>query len=263
MPVNPVRPADKGSGSKPVAGIILAAGCGSRMGTTKQLLPFEHTTLLGRVIDTARAAMLDTLILVLGSEAGRVRQSLGLTRLPLTHPDLNRSNLAHSGLTYSNFTDPDLTDANLTHPDLNHPNLTRPDMNGIHVVENPDWPKGQSFSVAAGLKALSPDTGGALFLLGDQPLVTVRTINRLVSVFQTSDHWIVAPCHKGQRGNPVLVAGVLFDRLKHPAGDAGARVLFDEFKHRMLCLDVDDPGILMDVDTPEDYAALVRDPKGG
>jgi len=233
MPVNPVRPADKGSGSKPVAGIILAAGCGSRMGTTKQLLPFEHTTLLGRVIATARAAMLDTLILVLGSEAGRVRQSLGLTRLPLTHPDLT------------------------------HRNLTHPDMTGIHVVENPDWPQGQSFSVAAGLKALPPDTGGALFLLGDQPLVTVRTINRLVSVFQTTGHWIVAPYHKGQRGNPVLVAGALFDRLKHPAGDAGARVLFDEFKHRMLCLDVGDPGILMDVDTPEDYAALVRDPKGG
>lgn len=204
--------------SKPVAGIILAAGRGSRMGKAKQLLPFEHTTLLGRVIATATAAMLDTIILVLGSEAGRVRNSL---------------------------------------------DLTHPDMTGIHVIENPDWPKGQSFSVAAGLKALPPDTGGALFLLGDQPLVTVRTINRLVSVFQTTDHWIVAPCHKGKRGNPVLVAAPLFDRLKHPAGDAGARVLFDEFKHRMLCLDVDDPGILMDVDTPGDYAALVRGGKGG
>lgn len=211
-------PVNMESGRKPVAGIILAAGCGSRMGTAKQLLPFEHTTLLGRVIDTAKAATLDAVILVLGFEADRIRHCL-----ETTHPDLT----------------------------------------GIRVVENPDWQNGQSFSVAAGLSALTPETGGALFLLGDQPLVTVRTINRLISVFQTTGHWIVAPCHNGQRGNPVLVAAPLFDRLKHPAGDAGARVLFEAFKHRMHCLDVDDPGILMDVDTPQDYADLVRDPKSG
>ena len=223
---------------KKVAGIILAAGCGSRMGTVKQLLPFENTTILGRVIGTARASLLDDIVLVLGSEAGRVRHSLDLP-----HPDLT-----HSDLTY---------------PDLTHSDLKYPDMTGIHVVENLDWHKGQSFSVAAGIKALPPDTGGALFLLGDQPLVMGQTINRLVSVFQTADHWIVAPCHNGQRGTPVLVAAPLFDRLIHPAKDAGARVLFDEFRHRMYCLDVDDPGILRDVDTPADYAALFRNRNSG
>ncbi|MFU8770571.1 MAG: nucleotidyltransferase family protein [Desulfotignum sp.] len=211
-------PANKASGRKPVAGIILAAGRGSRMGTAKQLLPFEHTTLLGRVVDTAKAAKLDAVILVLGFEADQIRHCLETT----------------------------------------HPELT-----GIRVVENPDWQNGQSFSVAAGLAVLPPDTGGVLFLLGDQPLVTVRTINNLVSAFQTTDQWIVVPRFQGKRGNPVLVAAPLFDRLKQPAGDAGARVLFNEFKFRICYLDVDDPGILMDVDTPQEYADLVRDQKSG
>ncbi|HSL62672.1 MAG TPA: nucleotidyltransferase family protein, partial [Desulfotignum sp.] len=210
MAVNTMGFADIQSRIKPVAGIILAAGCGSRMGRAKQLLPFEQTTLLGRVIDTAKAAMLDALILVLGFEADRIRPWL---------------------------------------------ETTYPDLTGIRVVENPDWQNGQSFSVAAGLAALTPDTGGALFLLADLPLVTVRTINNLVSAFQTTDQWIVVPRFQGKRGNPVLVAAPLFERLKQPAGDAGARVLFDEFKLRLRYLDVDDPGILMDVDTPEDYAA--------
>jgi molybdenum cofactor cytidylyltransferase len=196
---------------KPVAGIILAAGCGSRMGTTKQLLPFENTTILGRVIATAKASMLDHIILVLGFEVGRIRRCL----------------------------------------DLTHPGMT-----GIHVIENPDWNKGQSFSVAAGLKALPEDFGGALFILGDQPLVMARTINSLVTAFQTTDHWILVPRFQGKRGNPVLVAKPLFSHLACPAGDAGARVLFKEFAHRMQRIAVADPGILKDVDTPEDYRKL-------
>jgi molybdenum cofactor cytidylyltransferase len=212
-----------GRRQKKVAGIILAAGCGSRMGKAKQLLPLGHTTLLGRVVTTARAGGLDAILLVLGFEAEEIRHALGLTG----------------------------------------PNQTCPDRTGIQVIDNPDWQKGQSFSVAAGLSALPPDMDGVLFLLGDQPLVTARTIHQLVSAFQNTDYWILAPCFKGRRGNPVLVASPLFDRLRHPVGDAGARVLFEEFRHRMHSLEVDDPGILRDVDTPEDYADLVRERKGG
>ncbi|MDT8378091.1 MAG: nucleotidyltransferase family protein [Desulfotignum sp.] len=223
---------------KKVAGIILAAGCGSRMGKAKQLLPFGHTTLLGRVVTTARAAGLDAILLVLGFEAEQIRHALGLTCPNQTHP-------------------------NQTHPNQTCPNQTCPGRIAIQVIDNPDWQKGQSFSVAAGLSALPPDMDGVLFLLGDQPLVTARTLHQLVSAFQITDYWILAPCFKGRRGNPVLVASPLFDRLRHPVGDAGARVLFEEFRCRMHCLEVDDPGILRDVDTPEDYADLVRERKGG
>ncbi|MFN2358739.1 MAG: NTP transferase domain-containing protein [Desulfotignum sp.] len=194
------------SNQKPVAGIILAAGCGSRMGTTKQLLPLGNTTILGRVIAIAKASMLDDIVLVLGFAAGSIRAAL--------------------------------------------------DLDGIRVVENPDWEKGQSFSLAAGLSTLSGHTAGALFLLGDQPLVSVHTINQLVSAFQATDHWILVPRFKGKRGNPVLVANPLFFHLTCPAGDAGARILFQEYKTRTQSVAVADAGILKDVDTPADYRDL-------
>ncbi len=192
---------------KRVAGIVLAAGRGARMGAAKQLLPLDNTTILGRVIETVRASTLGDILLVLGYRATSIRAVLNL--------------------------------------------------DGVRVVENPDWEKGQSFSLKAGLQALSDATDGALFLLGDQPLVSVNTINCLVSAFQTTDSWILAPHFKGRRGNPVLVGKPLFSRLAALTGDTGARVLFEEFKSRRQSIAVDDAGILTDIDTPADYQALL------
>ncbi len=242
-----------GGRRKKVAGIILAAGCGSRMGKTKQLLPFRDTTLLGRVLETVQGAGLDTIVLVLGYEAGRIHQALDLTGSNQSHLNQEHPNQSHPNQDHRNQIHPDQIRLNRTGPEAR----PCPGRNDILVIHIPDWHKGQSFSVSAGLRALPADMDGALFLLGDQPLVTVQTLKLLVSTFQVTDHFILAPCFNGQRGNPVLVASALFDRLVHPAGDAGARVLFKEFSHRMHCLDVDDPGILEDVDTPEDYRALI------
>lgn len=60
---------------KKIAGILLAAGTASRLGKTKQLLPFRGSTLLGRVMENAAASNLDELIVVLGHDADRIMQS--------------------------------------------------------------------------------------------------------------------------------------------------------------------------------------------
>ncbi|NOX34202.1 MAG: nucleotidyltransferase family protein [Deltaproteobacteria bacterium] len=57
---------------KKISGIILAAGSGSRMGKTKQILPFASTTLLGRVIQNARESALYEIIVVLGHDAKKI-----------------------------------------------------------------------------------------------------------------------------------------------------------------------------------------------
>lgn len=59
-----------------VAGIILAAGGSTRMGSLKQLLPFQETTLIGRVAESARVSMLDPVIVVAGCEAYRVAEEM-------------------------------------------------------------------------------------------------------------------------------------------------------------------------------------------
>lgn len=66
-----------GSGKK-IAGIILAAGSASRMGKTKQLLPFGETTLLGRVIQNARDSRLHEVIVVLGHDADKISRTIDL-----------------------------------------------------------------------------------------------------------------------------------------------------------------------------------------
>lgn len=66
------------SPDKKIAGIILAAGSASRMGKTKQLLPFGESTLLGRVIQNARNSRLHEIIVVLGHDADKISRTIDL-----------------------------------------------------------------------------------------------------------------------------------------------------------------------------------------
>jgi molybdenum cofactor cytidylyltransferase len=61
-----------------VTGLVLAAGGSKRLGAPKQLLPYGDTTLLGRVLDTARACDFDQLICVIGAVAGEIRERVDL-----------------------------------------------------------------------------------------------------------------------------------------------------------------------------------------
>lgn len=72
---------------KKITGIILAAGTGSRMGQTKQLLPFGATTMLGQVVQTARTSNLDPLIVVLGHAAAEIQENTDLsgTQVVINH----------------------------------------------------------------------------------------------------------------------------------------------------------------------------------
>jgi molybdenum cofactor cytidylyltransferase len=62
-----------------VTGLVLAAGGSKRLGAPKQLLPYGDTTLLGRVLDTARACDFDQLICVIGAVAGEIRERVDLS----------------------------------------------------------------------------------------------------------------------------------------------------------------------------------------
>jgi molybdenum cofactor cytidylyltransferase len=125
-------------------------------------------------------------------------------------------------------------------------------------VYNPEWEQGQSTSVKAGLRALPAGTGAAIFLLADMPQVPVDLIHALVQQHAQTLRPLVAPKVSGQRANPVL-----FDRSAFPAlfdlqGDRGGRVLFaDPDRFPVAWVPWDDPAVLLDVDTPEDYARLL------
>ncbi|HOB94841.1 MAG TPA: nucleotidyltransferase family protein [Aquabacterium sp.] len=110
---------------------------------------------------------------------------------------------------------------------------------------------GMGFSIAAGVAARA-DGGGWLVLPGDMPLVRPET---LVRVAQGLAHHAVAYAqYQGRRGHPVGFAAELFSELVQLSGDEGARRLMGRYPSQGI--DVDDPGVLIDVDTTDDLAAV-------
>ena len=119
---------------------------------------------------------------------------------------------------------------------------------GCEVVFAPAAERGMGASLAAGIEA-SDDAEGWIVALADMPRIAVTTIEALARALDGGAS-LVAPFYEGQRGHPVGFGVAHRDALLKLDGDAGARSLL--ISQRVTRLDVDDPGILRDVDTPED-----------
>lgn len=130
------------------------------------------------------------------------------------------------------------------------------DLGNVSVIENKDFSCGYGSSLQVGLRALSGSCAGAMFLLGDQPLVTVQTIEALLLAFQKEPERWVAPSWNGQRGNPVITPASWFDRIFALKGDTGPREHLKDPSARLKLVDVDDRGVVFDIDSPEDYDRL-------
>jgi molybdenum cofactor cytidylyltransferase len=128
----------------------------------------------------------------------------------------------------------------------------------VTVVVNDDYSRGQSSSIQAGLRAVRKDVDAALFLLGDQPLITAQTIDSILSAYASSSAPIVMPLFDGRRGNPVLFDRQTFDRIDRLSGDTGARVLFQEYAERIVEVPLQDHSVHFDIDTEQDYRTLKK-----
>ncbi len=126
----------------------------------------------------------------------------------------------------------------------------------VRTVENPEWEQGQSTSVLAGLRALSPEALAAVVLLGDQPFVGAEAVGRLVAAFEGGARIAVAT-YGGRRRNPVLFSREVWPLLEEElAGDEGARSLLRRYPGLVVevpCEGVGDPA---DVDTRADLRRL-------
>lgn len=120
------------------------------------------------------------------------------------------------------------------------------------IVMNPDYARGMSGSIRAGLRAVNAKSTAAMFVLGDLPFVTPQTIDRLVDAYLRSRPSIVIPTYRGARGNPVIVDRSMFARMMEIAGDVGFRTVFDQVADAILEVPVDDVGIVTDIDTQQD-----------
>ncbi len=132
----------------------------------------------------------------------------------------------------------------------------------VQAVMNWRWEEGLSTSVQVGLMALPPEVEAAIFLQSDQPLITPELLRALMARFETGDAPIVHPTHAGKRGTPVLFARPLFPELATVTGDEGGRGLIAHHAKNVVTVEVADPLLLADVDTPADYERLRKGTSG-
>lgn len=124
------------------------------------------------------------------------------------------------------------------------------------VVVNPEYARGMSTSLRAGLHAAPARSEGYLIVLGDQPFVSPATMDALIERGRRDGAKILVPTFRGRRGNPVLVDRSLGAELERVRGDIGCRALFGHHPDELAEVPVEDPGILLDIDTPEQLARV-------
>lgn len=129
---------------------------------------------------------------------------------------------------------------------------------GVRVEVCPDAGLGMGQSLAHAVRA-SADADGWIVALADMPLIDVATITRIAEAVRAGA-LIAAPTYRGQRGHPVGFAGSLGSRLASLTGDAGARDIVRQEIARLQSIEVDDPGILADIDTPEQLNSVNAKP---
>jgi molybdenum cofactor cytidylyltransferase len=124
------------------------------------------------------------------------------------------------------------------------------------IVVNPRANEGQLSSLIAGLDAIDqPGVTAALVSLVDVPLVDASTIRLLLARAAMSPSPMLRAVHQGRHGHPVIFRRDLFEALRRADPAEGAKAVV----RAVAVEDVEagDPGVVDDVDTPEDYARLV------
>lgn len=130
-------------------------------------------------------------------------------------------------------------------------------LEGVETVINRDYRRGQTSSLQAGLLALRGRELEAIVLcLVDHPLVSVDTVRTLAATFRQTGAHVVIPTFQNRRGHPVVIARALFDELLRLSPDEGANTVIRKYRDATELVEVNDQGILLDVDDSEAYRRL-------
>ncbi len=132
---------------------------------------------------------------------------------------------------------------------------------GASLVVNPDPTRGQFSSLRVGLReVLNRGRDAAMITLVDRPPVREETLRVLDLAFEQAvvrRKWAVVPEYKGKHGHPILAGRELLEAFLRAAEDSNARDVEHVHQYQIEYVPVDDPPVALNVDTPEQYAALI------
>jgi molybdenum cofactor cytidylyltransferase len=126
----------------------------------------------------------------------------------------------------------------------------------VKLVYNPDHMVSEMLvSLQVGARELSEDIYALLVVLGDQPLIEAGVVRAVVAAYRASGAKIVIPSYQMRRGHPWLVEHSLWADLLSMTPDQTMREFLTAHPEEIEYVTVDSPGILKDMDTPNDYQA--------
>jgi molybdenum cofactor cytidylyltransferase len=118
---------------------------------------------------------------------------------------------------------------------------------------NDNYREGMLSSVKCGFSNLPSDFDAVLVFQGDQPLITTEAINMVIEAYRSSGKGIVIPVYNKKRGHPILIDRKYTDNIKKLDNRVGLRSLPYQFSYDVMEVETNDPGILRDFDTYEEY----------
>jgi len=198
-----------------------------RMGRFKPLLPFGGTPMLTRVVESLGAAGgIDLSFVVTGYQAQCVRDAV------------SRGTGFQPVQTASTGYKP---------------------VPRVAFIHNPNYEHGEMLSsVQAGVRALPDEVAAFILALGDQPAVRPETIQSLLAAWRAARAPLILPKYLERRGHPILISSECIADILKLRSDQTLKTLIDRRAIDIVEVPVDDPAIVSDVDTPEDYEQAVR-----
>ena len=124
---------------------------------------------------------------------------------------------------------------------------------GAEVVFNPVFDRGMLSSVQAGFLALPPGPGAVFVVPGDHPDLTPDVYRRLLDARKVAGAGLVLPQFGDRGGHPLLVDLRFRDEIKCLDPETGLRGLLDRHPRAVRRVPLEEPGVLLDLDTPEEY----------
>ena len=124
---------------------------------------------------------------------------------------------------------------------------------GVRIAVNPEPERGMLSTILAGIAAAG-DRETLVVCPADLPALLPSTVRTVLA----EPSPLVVPSYRGRRGHPLVISPELIPEIRTLHLDVGLRELLDRHPDRLRIVEVDDPGAVRDVDTPEEYEALVE-----
>lgn len=125
--------------------------------------------------------------------------------------------------------------------------------NHVKIVINPNFKQGMSSSIKCGLSQIDKRAEAIMIMLGDQPLIGKEIVDTLIEMFLKSNQGIIVPVYEGRRGHPIIFDVKYKSELLSLKDDIGGRKVIETHLQDILEVEVNSPGVIIDIDNKADY----------